>query len=159
MSDAQNPAVGNGSSSTPSGGIHESPTSCWDELVSSLNAIKSRENFASVKTYPMAVNPVIEIDKSIITLPLTTSGADIIKRSVVGNADNASEGAMDPSTQGTWKLHHKNFKIKNPDWPTFLELLLDDAVKSLDIPSPSELQPFELILIEQSASPQAGEDM
>ncbi|KAI1735371.1 hypothetical protein F4680DRAFT_435689 [Xylaria scruposa] len=142
MSNANDLNMGESSSKNPAD-EDQSPGCCWDELVSSLNAVKTLENFSFIKTYPGAVNPVIQINEDIITLPLTNHGAEIIKQA--DRCVNAGHGSID----GIWKLDAKNFNILHPDWPLFLETVLDEVRNNLNITESVDAQLYELILCEQ----------
>ncbi|KAI0550684.1 hypothetical protein F4679DRAFT_594591 [Xylaria curta] len=138
------------SASTISADASQSPGCCWDELVSSLNALKNLENFACMKTYPSAVNPVLQVNEDVITLPLTDHGAEIIKQAHrCANAGDVTQSPMGVSNNGIWKLDVKNFNILHPDWPLFLKTVLDEVRKDLDITESVDAQLQELILCEQ----------
>ncbi|KAI0440527.1 hypothetical protein F4803DRAFT_553006 [Xylaria telfairii] len=131
--------------------MDNSPVSCWDELASSLNAIKCLESFSSIKTYPSAVNPVIQVNERVIALPLTELGAEIIKH--VGGHVNAKDGSQTAIATSVWELDAENFDILSPDWPSFLKVILDDACEGLGLTGFVDAKPYKLCLCEQDGFP------
>ncbi|KAI0478131.1 hypothetical protein F4859DRAFT_513714 [Xylaria cf. heliscus] len=130
-----------------------SPPSCWDELASSLNAVKSLENFSSIKAYPRPANPVIQVDEYVIALPLTDDGAERIKQvSRHFNATDETQVLTDTSNKNRWDLDAGNFNQLNPDWPSFLKEIMDDALKSLGITGSVYPEPYKLQMCEQDGS-------
>ncbi|KAI0182841.1 hypothetical protein EV127DRAFT_491236 [Xylaria flabelliformis] len=137
-------------SSTISTDMSQSSEHCWAELVSSLNAVKSLESFTCMKTYRSAVNPVIQVNEDLVTLPLTDHGAEIIKQADRhAHVGDGTQAAMDISNDGVWKLDTKNFSLLHPDWPSFLETVLDDVCKDFGITESVDAQLYELLLCEQ----------
>ncbi|KAI8946683.1 hypothetical protein F4801DRAFT_596327 [Xylaria longipes] len=155
MSDGKDSQMENEPSSTAPVGVSHPPVDCWDELVSSLNAVKSLENFSSMKAYPLAINPVIRVNEHVIALPLTDNGAEIIKQaSTRTKGGNGNEAALDTSVDNVWKLGLKNFNILHPGWPAFLKNILDKVCEDLDITESVDTQPHEILLCEQDGFPQ-----
>ncbi|TRX89372.1 hypothetical protein FHL15_009809 [Xylaria flabelliformis] len=136
--------------STNSADKDQASSCCWDELASSLYAVKSPESFSYIKTYPCAVNPVIQVHEDIIALPLTGHGAEIIKQADKNaNVQNGTQVALDEGINSVWKLDAKKFNLLNPDWSSFLRTGLDDACEGLGITESVDIQPYELLLCEQ----------
>ncbi|KAI1753999.1 hypothetical protein F4782DRAFT_545336 [Xylaria castorea] len=150
MSNANDLETGKEFSSTNSADVDQSSACCWDELASSLNAVKSLEHFSSIKTYPLSVNPVIQVNEHAVTLPLTDDGAERIKQvAKTANATDGTQAVTDTSTERVWKLSAESFNLLNPDWPFFLKMVLDDACKALSITESVDAKPYELLLYEQ----------
>ncbi|KAI0861751.1 hypothetical protein F4860DRAFT_524095 [Xylaria cubensis] len=150
MSDTNDLKMEEEAPATNSADKGQTSSCCWNELVSSLHAVKSPENFSCIKTYPVAANPVIQVNEEIIALPLTSHGAEIIKQaSRNANVQNGSQVATDEGTNSVWKLDAKKFDLLNPEWSPFLKIALEDACEDLGITEPVDTQPHELVLCEQ----------
>ncbi|KAI1130810.1 hypothetical protein F5Y10DRAFT_262754 [Nemania abortiva] len=129
-----------------------SPQSCWDELAASLDAVNSLDNFSSTKTYPLAANPVIHVGDNIVALPLTDNGAETIKKACKqAAAKNGGHIVLD--TKVFWKLDSGQFRLANPEWPSFLSDILLDVCTSLSISKSVDAQLSELILCEKGSLP------
>lgn len=151
MSDTNDSKAGNERWPTIPAGIGHSPVCCWDELVSSLNVIKSLESFSSIKTYPYAANPVIQINEQVVALPLTELGAKIIKQ--VSGHTNAKDGAQPAIATSVWEIDAQSFNILSPDWPSFLNMILTDACRGLGLTEFVDAEPYKLFLCEKDGFP------
>ncbi|KAI0100538.1 hypothetical protein GGR51DRAFT_564072 [Nemania sp. FL0031] len=127
-----------------------SPLYCWDGLAASLDAVKTLDNFSRLKSYQLAPNPVIQLSDSFVTLPLTDHGVEAIKNAckrVVIKDGSQTDHEMD----GCWRLGNDQFKLINPAWPSFFNIILDDVRADLDIPESIDTKLHELILHEKGS--------
>ncbi|KAI3335960.1 hypothetical protein F4824DRAFT_510504 [Ustulina deusta] len=120
---------------------------CWDHLTASLDAIRSLEDCSSMKTYPLAPNPGIQVKDTLIPLPLSEGATATIKE----HSEQAAIGGESPSATDThspnvWALSSDQFDLLNPTWPSFLNTILDDVRTQLSIAGPVDAKLHKLIL-------------
>ncbi|KAI1120665.1 hypothetical protein F5Y10DRAFT_120384 [Nemania abortiva] len=129
-----------------------SPETCWGHLGDCLENIKSLGDFATMKTYQRAPNPVIRIKDEIIPLPLRESDAEVIKKfgrqAPFGKGDKT---VVDTDIRRTWELSTNAFRLLNPAWTSFLDTLLKKICEDLGIIGPTDARPHKLLLYEKDS--------
>ncbi|KAI1758477.1 hypothetical protein F4782DRAFT_544712 [Xylaria castorea] len=123
MADASDSESGNGSCSDAS-----SPVTCWDCLGDSLDRIESICDFAAMKRYQRAPNPVLQVGGEIITLPLDDHGVKSIRK--LGRQapfEKGNQTVVDVVVRRTWELNVDEYCIKNPAWISFVTTLMNDV--------------------------------
>lgn len=123
------------------------------ELQQDLESIQTVGDFAFRRNFKQFVNPVLEINGSLIPLPLIPLFADRIK-AVAKPATFSSHGAnvVDYSASLIWELDHDQFRIINPSWPEFLESIKQDVAHGLGMaPSDVDVKPDKLLLYEKGS--------
>lgn len=123
------------------------------ELQQDLESIQTIGDFAFKKDFKQSVNPALEIDGSLIPLPLIPLFADRIK-AVANPATFSRHGAnvLDYSASLIWELDHDQFRIINPSWPEFLESIKQDAAHGLGmVLSDIDVEPDKLLLYEKGS--------
>ncbi|KAG6365222.1 hypothetical protein INS49_006831 [Diaporthe citri] len=123
------------------------------ELQQDIESIQAVGDFAVKRNFKQFVNPALEIDGSLIPLPLIPLLADRIK-AVAKPATFSKHGAnmVDYSASLIWELHHDQFRIINPSWPEFLESIKQDVAHGLGMaPSDIDVEPDKLLLYEKGS--------
>lgn len=93
-----------------------------------LNSIHEIGGIATFKRYPSFINPGLKIEGGpIVPLPLNEQAAEAIK----GHCRRASGDGS--SVRSAWELEPRQFQLSNPAWADFLQTVVGDAAKTLDI--------------------------
>ncbi|KAI1308254.1 hypothetical protein F5Y03DRAFT_350483 [Xylaria venustula] len=142
-----------GDSESRSGSSPGTPrSSCWDHLRSTLDSIESIGDYATMKRYQLAANPVIQIGDQLIPLPLTDRDAESIKKlahqAPFGRGDQT---VVDVTVRRTWELSFDDFRLTNPAWPSFLDTVLQEACDKMGIIGSVDAQPHKLLLYERDS--------
>ncbi|KAI0966908.1 hypothetical protein F4678DRAFT_447697 [Xylaria arbuscula] len=136
---------------TPSG-LTVSALLCWGHLTASLNAVKSLDDYSSMKSYPSAPYPALRVSDTLIPLPLSDSAAVSIKKLAEQSiSGDESQGATDINRPGAWELGTDQFDILNPTWPSFLNTVMNDVCQQLGITGAVDTKLHKLILCEQNS--------
>ncbi|KAI0972310.1 hypothetical protein F4678DRAFT_460536 [Xylaria arbuscula] len=127
-------------------------SACWDGLTSVLNNIKSIGDFATMKRYQLAPNPVIQVGDTLIPLPLTDRDAESIKKLArQAPFGRGNQTVVDVTVRKTWELSFDDFRLMNPAWPSFLNTVLQEACANMGIIGHVEAQPHKLLLYERDS--------
>ncbi|RYC54802.1 hypothetical protein CHU98_g11406 [Xylaria longipes] len=131
-----------------------SPEIYWDHLGDVLGNIKSVGDFATMKRYQHAPNPVLQVGDEIIPLPLDDRGVKSIRK--LGRQAPFGKGnqtAVDVSVRRTWELELDNdVHILNPAWTSLVDTVLQQVCgDNLGIIGPAEAQPHKLLLYERDS--------
>ncbi|KAI0399111.1 hypothetical protein F4802DRAFT_612743 [Xylaria palmicola] len=113
-----------------------------------------------MKRFPEATNPVIQVNGSVIALPLTDYGAEIIKQAckeVTGG--NRGESATDTIDRHTWALKSSKFTLLNLGWSSCLDKILDYVCTGLNITRSVDAQLDRLLICEPGPVFQAHRGM
>ncbi|TRX91662.1 hypothetical protein FHL15_007444 [Xylaria flabelliformis] len=105
-----------------------SPPTCWDLLGNCLDRIQSMGDVAAMKRYQLAPNPVLQVGDEIIPLPLTNHGVELIKK--LGRQAPFGKGSrtvVDLTVRRTWELSVDECDIRNPNWGSFLQTIVNDV--------------------------------
>ncbi|KAJ3568244.1 hypothetical protein NPX13_g6487 [Xylaria arbuscula] len=125
---------------------------CWDHLARTLNNIKSIGDFAAMRRYQHAPNPVLQVGDDIIPLPLHDRDAQSIKKLArQAPFGKGNQTIVDVSVRRTWELSVDNFSLKNPSWSSFLDKILKNVCENLGIVESIDAQPHKLLLYEQGS--------
>ncbi|KAI0544998.1 hypothetical protein F4679DRAFT_600038 [Xylaria curta] len=101
---------------------------CWDLLRNALDRIQSTGDFAAMKRYQLAPNPVLRVGDEIIPLPLTNHGVELIRK--FGRQAPFGKGSrtvVDLAVRKTWELSVNECGVKNPAWNSFIETIMQDV--------------------------------
>ncbi|KAI0595065.1 hypothetical protein F4775DRAFT_391464 [Biscogniauxia sp. FL1348] len=113
-----------------------------------LGGIEVLGDFGTARQYSSFVNPGLEVDGSLIPLPLTPRDAEDIKRvcrqAPFGKGD---ETVVDTSVRDTWELDQSRFRISNPKWDCFLSTVMAHVSEDLGM-SNVAIEPYKLLLYE-----------
>ncbi|KAI5925294.1 hypothetical protein F4810DRAFT_708681 [Camillea tinctor] len=149
---AENDVISISSSESPDNHQNSSKSKAVDlwrnALFECLNKIEFIGKFGTAKQYSSFVNPGLEVDGSLIPLPLTPRDAEDIKR-ICKQAPfgKGSETVVDTSVRDTWELDPSRFRISNPKWGKFLSEIGAQVSKDLGMTNIS-LEPYKLLLYE-----------
>ncbi|KAI1074913.1 hypothetical protein F5B20DRAFT_561599 [Whalleya microplaca] len=103
-----------------------------DEIFKSLDNIQTTGDVAIAERHGIYANPGLSIGDTLIPLPLVPRDAETIRsacrRAPFGRGE---ETLVDTSVRKTWELDHSQFKLTNPNWPRFLDMLLKDVQQKL----------------------------
>ncbi|KAI1641069.1 hypothetical protein F4809DRAFT_587232 [Biscogniauxia mediterranea] len=129
--------------------VDKSAVSKWQTaLLKCLDGIEVLGDFGTAKHYSSFVNPGLEVDGSLIPLPLTPRDAENIKRicrqAPFGKGD---ETVVDTSVRDTWELDRSRFQISNPKWDWFLSTIMVQVSEDLGM-SNVAIEPYKLLLYE-----------
>ncbi|KAI0201670.1 hypothetical protein F4808DRAFT_469332 [Astrocystis sublimbata] len=134
---------------------------CWENLGSLLDCIQSAGDFAAMKRYQPAPNPVLKIGDCIIPLPLNTRDAELIKEhSRQAPFGKGNETVVDLEVRRTWELSlHDNVRILNPAWSSFMQTLIHELCEDkLGIVGSIEAHAHKLLLYEEGSFFKAHKD-
>lgn len=142
-----------------------SPTSVADdtlleELLSCLEGIEAKGDFASFGALEHIVDPGIHIKASdgidhAIKIPLNEQGA----RALSGASHHApfgkgSETIVDTSIRRTWELNADQFELRNPEWQQYLDGIIAKVSKDLGVSSGTgglRAELYKMLLYEKGA--------
>ncbi|KAJ2985768.1 hypothetical protein NUW58_g5358 [Xylaria curta] len=121
------------------------------ELKEALDAIQTRGEFATNHQYPQYATPGLEIDNTLIALPLDPGQVPLIRSASRQAPFGRGERTLvDTSVRDTWELNVSKFKITNPAWSAFLNDVLQHVSESLGI-SGVEAELYKLLLYEKGS--------
>ncbi|KAI1326172.1 hypothetical protein F5Y16DRAFT_375966 [Xylariaceae sp. FL0255] len=133
------------------GSAMEAP-SPWHDLTQSLNKIETLGEFAFMKKYRNAPNPVIRVGEEIIALPLSKRDAEFLKsvsqQAPFGKMDRT---ITDTTIRNTRQLDLNQFSVTNPHWEHFLQQSLETVRETLQIDEALEAQLYKLLLYEEGS--------
>ncbi|KAI0444384.1 hypothetical protein F4803DRAFT_511723 [Xylaria telfairii] len=140
-------------SESTSGSRQGTPRSaCWDRLTLALDNIESIGDFATLKRYQLAPNPVIQVGDKIIPLPLADLDVEFIKKlSRQAPFGRGNQTVVDVTVRQTWELNFDDFRLMNPAWPSFLDTVLQEACANMGIIGSVDAQPHKLLLYERDS--------
>lgn len=122
-------------------------------LQQDLDSIQTVGDFAFHRILKQFVNPALELDGSLIPLPLIPLFADRIK-AVAKPATFSRQGAnvVNDSVSLIWELDHGQFRIINPSWSEFLESIKQDVARGLGMAlSDIDIELDKLLLYEKGS--------
>ncbi|KAH9886821.1 hypothetical protein F4778DRAFT_440044 [Xylariomycetidae sp. FL2044] len=126
-------------------------TTLKGKLKMCLDDIRISGDFAMSAQFNSFPNPGLEVDGSIISLPLTPSDAVKLRAACreapFGKGD---ETLVDANVRKTWEWDSSQFHLRNPSWKGFLDDLLRKVVLKLGM-SRVRADPYKLLLYENGS--------
>ncbi|KAI0479394.1 hypothetical protein GGR56DRAFT_690765 [Xylariaceae sp. FL0804] len=116
-----------------------------------LEEIQATGAFATSRRHGSYVNPGLTVGDTLIPLPLVPRDAETIKsRCRQAPFGRGEETVVDTSVRNTWELDHTHFKIANPVWKAYLDVLVREAAQALGMAG-VRADPYKLLLYEQGS--------
>ncbi|KAK7964052.1 hypothetical protein PG988_011026 [Apiospora saccharicola] len=104
-------------------------TSWKQNLGRTINAIETFGDVAWSKSFQNIVLPGLRVGGTPISLPLTTPrDIDVIRNACdQASSDHGDERVADEAVKKTWAIGRGGFSFSNPNWPNFVDGLLEEA--------------------------------
>lgn len=122
-----------------------------EDLTFALDLIQAFGEFAAKTTYTQFANPGIQINDTLIALPLDPNQVTLIRdasrQAPFGRGDKT---LIDTSVKDTWELDSSKFRIANPAWEEFMGTALEDVSQSLGV-SNIKAELYKLLLYEKGS--------
>ncbi|KAN0080621.1 hypothetical protein V8E54_003825 [Elaphomyces granulatus] len=127
-----------------------------ESLEQVFSDIKHPGSFLTSTSFKGGINPGLEVSGAgPISLPLSAEVAKkIIQASHVSPYGKGSETLVNESVRKTWELNTDQFSLRNPEWSSQLEELLQAAVSGLGLmaePAEIKAELYKLLVYEEGA--------
>ena len=127
-----------------------------ESLEQVFSDIKHSGSFLTSASLKGGINPGLEVSGAgPISLPLSAEAAKkIIQASHVSPYGKGSETLINESVRKTWELNTDQFSLRNPEWSSQLEELLQAAVSGLGLmaePAEIKAEAYKLLVYEEGA--------
>lgn len=121
------------------------------ELKAAIDAIETCGDFATMKQYAQYANPGLQINDTLINLPLDPAQVSVIReasrQAPFGRGDQT---LVDTSVRSTWELNVSQFHIANPAWEDFIAGVLRDVSQGLGMTN-VKTELYKLLLYEKGS--------
>lgn len=123
------------------------------ELQQDLESVQTVGDFAYQRIHHQFVDPGLEIDGTLVSLPLSPLLADQIKAAAKPASLGRNEAdAVEDSSGLIWELRNDHFRLVNPSWPAFLESINQDMAHGLGLAlSDVDVELDKLVLYEKGS--------
>ncbi|KAG8161592.1 hypothetical protein KVR01_008579 [Diaporthe batatas] len=129
----------------------------WDSwkkaLQQDLESVQALGDVACQTIHTNFVNPGVEVDGTLVSLPLSPLLADQIKAAAETASCGKNEAEVVESSSGlVWELNSDCFRTVNPSWPAFLGSIMQDMAHRLGLaPSDVDIASDKLVLYEKGS--------
>lgn len=121
------------------------------ELKAAIDAIETYGDFATTKQYGQYANPGLQINDTLINLPLDLAQVPVIRgasrQAPFGRGDQT---LVDTSVRSTWEFNASQFRIANPAWGEFISAVLRDVSQDLGM-TDVKTELYKLLLYEKGS--------
>ncbi|KAI1111454.1 hypothetical protein F5Y14DRAFT_425065 [Nemania sp. NC0429] len=121
------------------------------ELKAAIDAVETRGDFATTRQYAQYANPGIQINDTLINLPLDPAQVSVIRgASRQAPFGRGEQTLVDTSVRSTWELNASQFRIANPAWGEFITAVLRDVSQGLGMTN-VKTELYKLLLYEKGS--------